>query len=287
MLLFLFNFSYSKKIIFLKKRYSFISLKHYSEILNGVRGDCPSHPIILTIDDGYWDNYTYAYPILKKYSVPATIFLTTDFISKNVWLWSNKLEFILKKSQCKLFSFPLGQQMFEFDVSDFGGWHRAQLAIFKYCRTIDDEKRGNLLYDLSRHLGVHVPAQTQGDFRPLSWSEIMEMGKHRIDFGSHTLSHRILSRLSYQDLQQEITLSKQILESHINRKVDLFCYPGGGYDDFDERAIECLKNAGYSCALTTVAGLNSNLSEKYMLRRIAITSDFEPYIYRVLTSAHP
>ena len=85
---------FENQILFLKKKYNFISLKYYSEVLDEKKADLPTNPIILTIDDGYEDNYTFAYPILKKYSIPATIFLATDFISHRAWLWSNKLEYI-------------------------------------------------------------------------------------------------------------------------------------------------------------------------------------------------
>ena len=90
---------FENQIKFMLKKYNLISLQHYCEVLNGQRDDLPGNPAIITIDDGYWDNYVFAYPVLKKYRVPATIFLATDFISHKAWLWSNKLEHILKNSK--------------------------------------------------------------------------------------------------------------------------------------------------------------------------------------------
>ena len=61
--------------------YSVISL---SELLEGLKnGQLPPKPVVITIDDGYKATFTLAYPVLKKYNFPATLFLYTDFIEKN------------------------------------------------------------------------------------------------------------------------------------------------------------------------------------------------------------
>ena len=61
--------------------YSVISL---SELLTGLRvGQLPLKPVVITIDDGFKSTYTLAYPILKKYNFPVTLFLYTDFIERN------------------------------------------------------------------------------------------------------------------------------------------------------------------------------------------------------------
>ena len=55
-----------------------------SELVAGLTSDVlPCKPVVITIDDGYKSTYTLAYPILKKYHFPATLFIYTDFIEKN------------------------------------------------------------------------------------------------------------------------------------------------------------------------------------------------------------
>jgi len=56
-----------------------------------------ANSVLLTVDDGYQDFYNLAFPILKKYEVPATVFFTTDFIDKRIWLWHDLLNSNLGK----------------------------------------------------------------------------------------------------------------------------------------------------------------------------------------------
>jgi len=264
---------FENQIKFLKKKYNFISLKHYAEVLNGKRDELPDNPIVITIDDGYWDNYTYAYPILKKYSVPATIFLATDFISQKSWLWSNRLEYILKHSKYEKFNFTLDEQETQFNVSSFHDWHKTQLKIFNYCTTISNKEKDELLEHLARQLHVEVPDQAVGDFQPLTWEQIREMNANEIDFGSHTCSHPILSNVFAEELIHEIVDSKKEIETKLQVRVDSFCYPNGQLKDINENAIKVLEQSGYSFAVTTVSGHNKICTtNRFLLNRMSVHS---------------
>lgn len=259
------------QIKFLRKKYNFISLKYFSDVLNGRKEDLPDNAIIITIDDGYWDNYTFAYQLLKKYAIPATIFVVTDFITQKIWLWSNKLEYILKETQKKKFKFPLGNTTEEFLVDTFPNWHKSQLKIFNYCSRISDEQKNDLLNELALYLKVNVPDQTVGDFQPLTWEQIKEMNANGIHFGSHTCSHPILSRLTIEKLKYEIVQSKREIEKRLDTTVDLFCYPNGCLEDFTATTIDMLRGASYSAAVTTVPGYNVIKGQNpFLLKRISI-----------------
>lgn len=275
---------FENQILFLKKKYNFISLKYYSEVLNEKKADLPNNPIILTIDDGYKDNYTFAYPILKKYSIPATIFITTDFVSRRAWLWSNKLEYILKNSQFSEFEFPLNGKSIQFRVDSFKNWHTTQLALFNHCRTVTDEEKNKLLDELAKHLKVGVPEKTLGDFQALTWDQIMEMKNNGIDFGSHSCSHPILSRLSLKKMEHEIVDSKREIEWKLEEEVISFCYPNGQLEDINDSAREMTQKAGYSCAVTTINGVNNaKNTERFLLKRLPLSTDNKIMLSKKLT----
>ena len=81
--------SYKINIVEFEKQMNYLAIHNYSvislsELLKGLRTDqLPPKPIVITVDDGFKSTYTLAYPVLKKYNLPATLFLYTDFIEKN------------------------------------------------------------------------------------------------------------------------------------------------------------------------------------------------------------
>ncbi len=81
--------SYNINIVEFEKQMDYLSAHNYSvislsELLKGLRtGQLPPKPIVITIDDGYKSTYTLAYPVLRKYNFPATLFIYTNFIEKN------------------------------------------------------------------------------------------------------------------------------------------------------------------------------------------------------------
>ena len=68
---------------FLENGYTIISMKELALADNG-KIELPSKPIVITFDDGYYSNYEYIYPILKKYNVKASIFIITDKVGKKI-----------------------------------------------------------------------------------------------------------------------------------------------------------------------------------------------------------
>lgn len=266
---------FEKQIRFFKKKYHLISLCQYIQAMNGERR-LPRNPLIVTIDDGYRDNFEIAYRLLHKHAVPATIFLATDFIDKRAWLWPNKLEFILRNSKFDHFRFALNGRTPEFRIDSFASWHVTQLSIFNELRQMADKKKNALLEGLARELRVSVPEETQEDFMPLTWNQIRSMHDGGIEFGSHSCTHPILSRLDSREIYREVFDSKEKIEDALQARVKSFCYPNGQFEDYSTEVVQALKKAKYETALTTVPGLNDfNPADRYGLRRFSVSgTDF-------------
>lgn len=275
---------FENQILFLKKKYNFISLKYYSEVLNEKKAHLPNNPIILTIDDGYEDNYTFAYPILKKYSIPATIFITTDFVSRRAWLWFDKLKYILINSKQNEFTLRMNDRNNKFVLDNFKNRHATQLSIFDLCKRIDSAVRDNLLNELALELNVDVPLITDSNFEALTWDQIKEMQKNKIEFGSHTCSHPMLSRLETDELKHEIAVSKNEIEAKLSSEITSFCYPVGQLEDINDTVVSIIKETGYSCAVTAIHGSNNTSNtDKFLLKRISVLTDNKIMLSKELT----
>ncbi len=73
--------NFEKQMKYLKDNgYNLIGMKEFIDYMYG-KGEIPEKPILITIDDGYKSIYEYAYPVLKKYKIPATIYIYQVFVN--------------------------------------------------------------------------------------------------------------------------------------------------------------------------------------------------------------
>lgn len=149
----------------------------------------PDKSIVITLDDGYKDNYTDAFPILKKYGLKATIFVVTSYVDKN-------------------------------------------------------------------------PAF-------INSVQIKEMDAAGIQIESHTVTHRDLDKLSYDEQYKELKDSKTFLESLLSRSIDFVAYPTGKYNDI---TIKVAKAAGYKMGLTTNGRWSDKADGIFTLDRVYIST---------------
>jgi peptidoglycan/xylan/chitin deacetylase (PgdA/CDA1 family) len=222
--------------------------------------------IALTFDDGYEDNYINAYPILKTHNIPATIYLSTDHIIGRKVFWYEQIIHALLTSEESVI-----------DLSDLGyGSHlldshvrrkNSILYLNSILKILDENERSKIALNILERSG------TKNTFIPskmLDWDSIREMSKNGITFGSHTLSHPILSRETRDRVRKEVTMSKQLIENEIHKPVFSFAYPNGTSEDFNDMVIDEVKNAEYINACTTLKGINRSDTPLYSLRRLNV-----------------
>lgn len=181
-------------------------------------------PIIITFDDGFKENMKSVLPVLKKYNISATFFISTNFIDNKDLMWRNKLVLINNKNQ-KLVSNSINIVTEEFNLNKI----KKNEDLFKWSINNwpmeNKEKIINLLwskvmeYPVDEYLALNKPYLTIDDIKFLNKSG------HTI--GSHSMSHPVFSNLKFDQFKHEIFKSSKILSDIIQRKVTLFSYPFG------------------------------------------------------------
>ncbi|HCK98747.1 MAG TPA: hypothetical protein DHW42_01385 [Candidatus Marinimicrobia bacterium] len=101
-------------------------------------------------------------------------------------------------------------------------------------------------------------------FRHLDWNQIREMSESGIVFGSHTRTHRDLTRLSGVEIYRELAESKAVIEEKLGKRVDYLSYPFGNYD---ARVIEIAKELGYTAAFSLYPRHSNQIIEPFALQR--------------------
>ncbi|MFH0925719.1 MAG: glycosyltransferase [bacterium] len=258
--------NFERQMRFLKANYNVISLEQAAEYLRK-KMKVPLRSVVITFDDGYEDNYRYAFPILKKYKLPATIFLAADFINTDKKLWVE--EVIEATSRCSeeyldMRDFGLGR----YYLDDFFQFKRTLFNIIRGIKRFNKKERERVI-DYLQSLSNNQKRRLPIDGNMLNWDMIEIMKKNNISFGAHTNTHSILTKVPLEDARYEISESKKALERRLGEKISFFSYPNGSSEDINKEIIDIVKENEYLCAVTLIRGSNKNVNP-YELRRILV-----------------
>lgn len=229
---------------------------------------------VLTFDDGWYDFYKYAYPILKMHEAPATVFLPTDFIGTDRWFWTDRVGHLLdrvEQSREGTISASVIRDHLLKELMRISGTYEMKLeeaiALLKPYRIVKIEK---VLSELSTALGVDSTPSSRAF---LSWEEVQEMSRSGlVCFGSHTAGHPLLTTLTDEEAQHELRKSMDALIDHKVADTNFisFSYPNG---NFSERLSEMVREAGYHLAVTTQYGWHRQGANPYTINRISVHQD--------------
>lgn len=219
----------------------------------------------VTIDDGYRDNYTNAFPILKKFDLPATIFLISNCIETGQAPWFMNFREAFYKTSKNRATIRVNHEKLELNLDTLDSRFMASNIVMASMRACPDEIMRENLPEIYESLGHTLPGAFTNIM--LTWDQIREMNNHGISFGAHTHTHPILSRLSVSDAEQEIQVSKEIIQGRLNSEVIGFAYPVGGKDHIRPELPQILKKNGFSYAVTTSTGKITYKSNPFQLSR--------------------
>lgn len=234
-------------------------------------GDVPVNAVAITFDDGYRDNYTNAFPILRELSLPATIYLVTDAVDENRLIWHDRVFDALHRTTAERAALD-GKELL---LETLPQKHEALAKILSVLRSSTPARRDRAIDDLLEQLGI-LSLPTEG-WEKLSWDQVREMNADGCRFGAHTIDHPILSRLNEEDARRQIQGSKARIEAELDAPVTDFAYPNGGRADFDAATKRILDDEGFRSAVTTISGANDGASDPLALRRVGMWGD-DPYL---------
>ncbi len=242
--------------------FSLVGLMQYKR----EHGRMPSHAVVITVDDGYRDFYQYAYPILKKYQVPATLFVTTGFIERKLWLWPDKITWLLNQIDDIPEAIGVGDL-----VITVGPINDETRPVYwrqwiDHSLSLHDKEKHHFIDRLAERLGVTFPHSIPPQFEPVNWDELAEMQDNGIEIGGHTVTHPSLGRVTDSQAREEIFGCRDVLNEKLGRRQRTFCYPNGQPSDFQAFLPGLVKEAGFLGAVTAFPDA-SGTKDAYLMRR--------------------
>jgi peptidoglycan/xylan/chitin deacetylase (PgdA/CDA1 family) len=249
---------------YLRKYYRIISLDQL--ILEMARPKSLEPAVAVTFDDGYRGLYNEALPILQAYQVPSTVFLTVGSIESGRVAWYDRIFLALRFAPGDSLELVLDRPR-RFFLNSPVARMNAAVEIISSLRTLPPEHREQCCAALENN--IKLPEDQLRD-RMLTWDQIRTMLRAGVSFGSHTMGHPVMSRLSHAQMEWEIFESKRILENRLEVPVRHFAFPFGKRDECGQASAVILASAGYQSAVTTEWGLNSLGTDPFQLRRVQI-----------------
>ena len=252
--------------------------------------DSVSEPsVVITFDDGYWDNYAYAVPILERLQVPATIFVSTERIGTGKEPWCDDVERLVLLNDNFLrakIHLDLREQG---TVNAFITDEEERRALYYYVhdavRLMQPDEREEVLAGIEEKYGA---APVRANHRYMTETELQELASSQhITIGGHTVTHSRLSVLSREKQREEIERSVCCLENIMNKKVTTFSYPFGGREDYNADSVAIVREMNLKTASNFPGRVYRHTSSHELPRMIVRNWDwttfpvmFQPFWYR-------
>jgi peptidoglycan/xylan/chitin deacetylase (PgdA/CDA1 family) len=280
--------NFDTQLAVLKKLGNVISLGQMVAMLQN--NTLPHDSVAITFDDGYLDNFTNAAPLLKKYDLPATFFVTSGQHSNSGFFWWDELEYIFLFAEHlpQYFEMMINDTLIKSDLQTESSATESLTHLhekWNACEQPPPTERAKLFYKVWETLkplsttqqSVYLQRITTwsnnvlpGDspYKIMTNEQCISLSKDELfTIGSHTQTHIALGFHDYETQKKEIAGNRNDLESVINKNVDLLAYPYGNYNHITQKiSAEC----GFKAAFTTEPLPAVNFNEPYRLGRFKV-----------------
>lgn len=246
-----------------------MSLQHLAAAQR--EGNVPPRAVVITFDDGYANNLHNAKPLLERYNLPATVFVTSGNLDAEREPWWDELEQVLLQPgrlpdvlsltiDGNPRHWPLGKAAYyskanrksDYDLQPWQSRPNSRLefyySVWSTLRVLPAQDRQKLQDEILAWANIHY--QARETCRTLTSAELLELEQGGlVEIGAHTITHPSLPAHSLSVQRQEIGRSKQALEVYLKHPIQSFAYPFG---DFDDNSIKAVQENGFSQACSTI-----------------------------------
>ena len=220
----------------IRSRFEVLRLSELARAIEA--GELPRRAVVVTFDDGYRDNLLNAKPLLERYEIPATVFVTAGQIGSDRDFWWDELVQLCAASE----------RFAMFEVWD----ELRQLPHAERTARLD-----SLWKSIDRERPTSFSALDEGGVRELARGDLIEIG-------GHTVTHPRLSTLSASEQRSEIQTGKERLEQLLGKTLESFAYP---YGDRSAESIDCVRDLGFICACVVDKGTVKPGAGVYTIQR--------------------
>ncbi len=238
-------------------------------------GTLPPRAVAITFDYGYREFATVAWPILRRFGIPVTLFVPTAYPGDPARaFWWERLHRLMATTGQPYVDVPFGR----LPITTPATRAYAYRVIAAYLHTAPHARAMAMVEELAGQLGT-VPARPE----VLSWTELRALASEGLHIAPRARTHHLLDQLSRDEVAKEVEASRLDLERELGSCPPLFAHPAAELSPDLEKT---LSGAGFQVAFGTGKGLNDLRSMNWLdLRRIPV--QFEGSLAQLRTRLHP
>lgn len=263
---------FEEQLQYLKEYYELISLQDFMLWRQGKK-KFQKPALMLTFDDGYKNCYTQLFPILKRYHIPAIIFLPTKYIGVKQPAWYDVPAWCIAQTEKQDITLHGKRLLLENEKQKI-----AALVQIKRMISNNMEQRNKIIQEIINQTGCDPETCSDENFLFMNWNECKEMQQNNIAFCSHSVTHTIMTTLVKEEVKMEVAQSKKEIEKQLKKPCMAFVYPFGSNNLTIKNIVS---EEGYECAFTTTYGVNTLATSPFQLRRIALNNLYDLNIFKI------
>lgn len=262
--------NFRRQIRTLREHFNPLSAEEFATALRN--GKLPPRSCLVTFDDGWEDNLVNALPILQEFSVPALLFVATDYLGSTRSFWQEALARRLfaaasvPKLSIDLFRELGNEQVF--------GLPPAQLKpairrIIDQVKALPQQQIDELLQRVDGLLQQwQIVISSDHPDRFLSWQQVRQLHDSGVvSIGSHCCSHTPLTKLTLEQVREELQRSQSLIGEQLGAAPQDMAYPNGNHS---AAIAEVVQQQGYRMAFSTIRGHVTPQDHAFTLRRVNI-----------------
>lgn len=279
---------FREQIHYFKDNFNVVTMEQVIDAAEG-KSELPKEAVLLTFDDGYVDNYTYAYSILEEVGVQGSFFIPGKTFSTHQLLDVNKIHYILASANIQKLVLDVKERMDyyrgkEYDYapteelfSEYAIANRFDcketVFVKRMLQTVLPESlRTGISSDLfEKYVGVSEEKLAYELY--MTEEQIRTMKRHGMFIGVHGYDHYWLGNLPQEQMQEDISKALDVMDEFIDRKHWVMNYP---YGDYNQDVLYDIRSKGACLGLTTeVRMADLSRDERLKLPRFDC-NDFPP-----------
>jgi len=238
--------------------------------------------VCFTFDDGYGDNFQYAYPMFKARGLPFTLYVPTNYPDGHGVLWWLALEQAIDGAKDEI-TLQRDTETWRLPTKSIADKERSFEEIYWWLRSLDEEVQREAIRALAETHGIDMAAQCRDLI--MTWDEIRAMAADPlVTIGAHTKDHYAVAKLPEAQAMEQMVGSAERIEQELGIRPVHFAYPYGDPGSAGPRDFALAEKAGFKAAVTTRKGMlfsghNAHLTA---LPRVSLNGDYQSLTFTAL-----